>query len=70
MPTGTPSYILIVRIISVLGMSFSLAIGLLALIGGWLLIATLSFVCFIPSLGLLLIVERKWAAQPNYNNPE
>jgi len=68
MPTGTPSYILIVRIISVLGMSFSLAIGLLALIGGWLLPAMLSFLCFVPSLGLLLIVERKWSEQPNYTD--
>lgn len=61
MPDGTPPYVLVARISSILGMSFSLAIGLLLLIGGWLLPALLAFLLFAPSIGLLVLVERRWA---------
>ena len=47
-----------VRITSILGMSFSLAIGLLLLIGGWWLTALLAFAFFAPSFGLLVMIER------------
>ena len=39
-------------------MSFSLAIGLLLLIGGWLLPSLIAFALFAPSFGLLVMIER------------
>lgn len=39
-------------------MSFALAIGLLLLIGGWLLLSLLAFALFAPSFGLLVLIER------------
>lgn len=56
---------LVARIGSILGMSFALAIGLLLLIGGWLLPAALAFLCFIPSFAIMAFVERKAAARRN-----
>ncbi|MFA7296709.1 MAG: hypothetical protein WC211_05915 [Dehalococcoidia bacterium] len=43
-------------------MAFSLAIGLLFLIGGFLLPSLLAFACFIPSMGVMVYAERKAAA--------
>lgn len=59
MPNGIPPYVLVARIGSILGMSFSLAIGLLFLIGGWWLPSLLAFAFFIPSFGIMAMVERK-----------
>lgn len=58
MPDGPPPYVLVARIGSILAMSFALAIGLLLLIGGWLLPSAIAFLCFIPSFALMAIVER------------
>lgn len=58
MPDGIPPYVLVVRITSILGMSFALAIGLLMLIGGWFLASLIAFALFAPSFGLLVLVER------------
>lgn len=65
MPDGIPPYLLVARIGSVLGMSFALAIGLLLLIGGLMLPALVAFLLFLPSLALMVVVERHAAAQPN-----
>ncbi len=62
MPEGVPPYVLVARIGSILGMSFAVAIGLLLLIGGWVLPALLAFLLFIPSFGLMAYVERHAAA--------
>lgn len=59
MPDGIPPYVLVARIGSILGMSFSLAIGLLMLIGGWWIPALLAFAFFIPSFGIMAYVERR-----------
>ena len=40
-------------------MSFSLAIGLLMLIGGWWISSLVAFAFFIPSFGIMAAVERK-----------
>lgn len=40
-------------------MSFSLAIGLLMLIGAWWIPALIAFACFIPSFAVMALVERK-----------
>jgi hypothetical protein len=58
MPDGIPPYVLVARIVSILGMSFALALGLLLLIGGWIVPSLIAFACFAPSFGLLVIVER------------
>ena len=42
-------------------MAFALAIGLLFLIGGFVVPALLAFLCFIPAFGLMALVERKAA---------
>lgn len=39
-------------------MSFALAIGLLLLIGGWVLLSLIAFACFIPAFALMAFVER------------
>jgi hypothetical protein len=58
MPDGLPPYVLVARIGSILGMSFALAIGLLLLIGGIILPSLVAFSLFIPSFGLMVLVER------------
>ncbi len=58
MPDGIPPYVLVVRITSILGMSFALALGILMLIGGWILPSLLAFAFFAPSFGLLVMIER------------
>ncbi len=64
MPDGIPPYLLVARIGSVLGMSFALAIGLLLLIGGLVVPAIIALLMFIPSIGLMLLVERHAATPP------
>ena len=59
MPEGIPAYVLVARIGSILGMSFALALGLLMLIGGWWVASLIAFACFIPSFGVMALVERK-----------
>ena len=58
MPEGLPPYVLVARIGSVLGMSFSLAIGLLLLIGGFVVPSLISFAMFIPAFAVMLFAER------------
>ena len=58
---GLPPYVLVARIASILGMSFALSIGLLLLIGGWVLWSLVAFAAFVPSFGLMAYVERKAA---------
>ena len=58
MADGIPPYVLVVRITSILGMSFSLAIGLLLIIGGWWIPSLVAFALFAPSFGLLIAIER------------
>ena len=58
MPEGVPPYVLVARIGSVLGMAFSLAVGLLLLIGGLLAPAAIAFALFIPSFAVMFLAER------------
>jgi hypothetical protein len=58
-----PPYILVVRIGSILGMSFALAIGLLLLLGGFVLGAVVAFLAFLPSFGIMVYAERRAARQ-------
>ena len=58
-----PPYLLVVRIGSILGMSLALAIGLLLLLGGFILGAVVAFVAFVPSFGIMVYAERRAARQ-------
>jgi hypothetical protein len=60
---GLPPYVLVARIGSILGMSFSLALGLLFLIGGWLLPALAAFALFAPAFGVMVYAERRAASR-------
>lgn len=62
MPEGLPPYVLVARIGSILGMAFSLAIGLLLLIGGLFLPSLVAFAAFLPSFGIMVYAERRAAA--------
>lgn len=62
MPKGLPAYILVARIGSVVGMAFSLASGLLLLIGGLFVPALIAFALFVPAMGLMMLAERRAAA--------
>ena len=62
MPEGLPAYILVARIGSVIGMAFSLASGLLLLIGGLVVPSLIAFALFVPAMGLMMLAERRAAA--------
>ena len=62
MPEGLPPYVLVARIGSILGMAFALAIGLLLLIGGFILPSVVAFLAFVPSFGIMVLAERHAAA--------
>ena len=62
MPEGLPAYILVARIVSVVGMALSLASGLLLLIGGIIVPSLIAFALFAPSIGLMVLAERRAAA--------
>ena len=49
---------LVARIGSILGMSFALAIGLLLLLGGFVLGALVAFAAFAPSFAIMVYAER------------
>ncbi len=56
-----PPYVLVVRIGSILGMSLALAVGLLLLLGGFVLAALVAFAAFLPSFGIMVYAERRAA---------
>ena len=56
-----PPYVLVVRIGSILGMSLALAVGLLLLLGGFVLGALVAFAAFLPSFGIMVYAERRAA---------
>jgi len=62
MPDELPPYVLVARIASILGMSFAMAIGLLLLIGGFVLPSLIAFALFVPSFTLMALVERQAAS--------
>ncbi len=62
MPDELPPYVLVARIASILGMSFAMAIGLLLLIGGFVIPSLIAFVLFLPSFALMALVERQAAS--------
>ncbi len=58
MPEAVPTYVIAARIGAVLGMSLSLATGLLLLIGGFILPSLAAFAMFIPALAIMMLAER------------
>jgi len=57
-----PPYVLVARIGSILGMSFAMAIGLLLLLGGFLVAALVAFAAFAPSFAIMVYAERRAAS--------
>lgn len=62
MPDELPPYVLVARIASILGMSFAIAIGLLLLIGGFVVPSLIAFILFVPSFALMALAERQAAS--------
>ena len=60
---GLPPYVLVARIGSILAMSFSLALGLLFVVGGWWLPALVAFAAFAPAFGIMVYAERRAASK-------
>ncbi|HLF72300.1 MAG TPA: hypothetical protein VI759_09140 [Dehalococcoidia bacterium] len=61
-PERAPVLLALVRIISVLGMSFAVAFGLFMLLGFWWWQAAVSFLAAIPFFVVMRYVE-KWAGE-------
>ena len=53
-----PALLAVVRIISVLGMSFFIAFGLFLLLGAWWLSGALSLIASLPFFALMRFVEK------------
>lgn len=51
-------YLFVARIVAILGMAFTLAIGILALVAAFWLVAIISFALTIPFFLLMRYVER------------
>ena len=54
-----PLYILLTRIVAVIGMSFAIAIGILLLIAGYFWQSILAFMLFFPSIAVMGFLEKK-----------
>ena len=62
MPETIPAYVIVARIGAVLSMSLSLAIGLLFLLGGFILPSLAAFAMFVPAMAIMVLAERRAAA--------
>jgi|TARA_B110000438_G_C15270817_1_gene418315 hypothetical protein len=54
-----PIYILLSRIVAVIGMSFAIAVGILLLIAGYFWQSILAFMFFLPSIAIMAFLEKK-----------
>jgi hypothetical protein len=54
-----PLYILLTRIVAVIGMSFAIAIGILLLIAGYFWQSIFAFMLFFPSIAVMGFLEKK-----------
>ena len=57
-----PALLAVVRIISVLGMSVAIALGIFLLLGAWWLPAAISLLASIPFFALMRYMEKRAAA--------
>ena len=51
-------------------MSLALAVGLLLLLGGFVLASLVAFAAFLPSLGIMVYAERRAARDEERRDPE
>lgn len=56
--TRVPLYLVAGRIIFVTGLSFSVAAGIFLLLGGYWRWAIIAFVCALPFVALMFLIER------------
>ncbi len=59
------SILAVVRIIAVLGMAFSISLGIFMLLGGWWQPALVALACFFPFFGVMRFTEKR-AARDGY----
>ena len=69
-----PAVLAVIRIISVLGMSFAIAFGIFLLLGGWWLTGLISLVAATPFFAAMRYMEKRAASeavsdQPSAVNP-
>ncbi|MFB0900547.1 MAG: hypothetical protein QMB22_00880 [Dehalococcoidia bacterium] len=57
--TNIPVYVLVARIISVIGMSFAITLGLLLLIAGYFIESIIAFGFTFPSITIMAFLEKK-----------
>ncbi len=62
MPEAIPAYVIVVRIGAVLSMSLSIAIGLMFLLGGFILPSLAAFAMFVPAMAIMMLAERRAAS--------
>jgi predicted membrane metal-binding protein len=62
-PDRAPPLLAIVRIVSVLGMSFGIAMGIFLLLGAWWLPALIAFASAIPFFVLMRYLEKRYAKE-------
>jgi hypothetical protein len=68
-PDRATALLAVVRIICVLGMSFGIAIGIFALLGGWLLPGLIALVAAVPFFaGMRYMEKRHWEAEQSRSN--
>lgn len=58
-----PALLAIVRIVSVLGMSFAIALGIFLLLGGWWLTGLVALVAAIPFFTVMRYMEKRAASE-------
>ena len=51
----------LVRIVAVLGMAFSISLGIFMLLGGWWRPSLVAFVCFVPFFAAMRWMEKRAA---------
>lgn len=52
------TYLALARIAAVVGMAFTIAVGILLIVGGWLALGALALAASVPFFALMRLVER------------
>ena len=62
-PDRATALLAVIRIVSVLGMSFGIAMGIFLLLGGWWLTALISFLAAAPFFVIMRYMEKRAARE-------
>ena len=58
-PDRATALLAVIRIVSVLGMSFGIAMGIFLLLGGWWLTSLISFAAAVPFFAIMRYMEKR-----------